>query len=88
VGGNQMNLDFKLFYMDVINYFQQNIYIAIALAGVFLLLLLRKPKLFFTIVLIASINISLLYVISYTSSLGEAQKFNLIQKNTLHVRAS
>jgi hypothetical protein len=83
-----MNLDFKLFYMDVINYFQHNIYIAIALAGVFLLLLLRKPKLFFTIVLIASINISLLYVISYTSSLGEAQKFNLIQKNTLHVRAS
>ena len=74
-----MSLSFGAYYTEVINYFQHNIYIAIALAGVLLLLLFQKPKLFFTLLLIVAINISSLYVISYTSSLGEKQKRNLIQ---------
>ncbi|UCD34904.1 MAG: hypothetical protein JSU90_11530 [Nitrospiraceae bacterium] len=74
-----MNVNFGAYYAEIMNYFQHNVYIAVALAGVLLLLMVRKPRLFFTIVMIVAVNISLLYVISYTSSLGVSQKKNLIQ---------
>jgi hypothetical protein len=75
-----MNLNIGTYYAEVINYFQHNIDIAIALAGVFMLLLLCKPKLFFlTLVLIVVVNISALYVISKIS-LGEANKKTLIKR--------
>ncbi len=78
-----MNLDIGTFYAEVINYFPYNIDIAIALAGVFMLLLLCKPKLFFlALVLIVAVNISALYVISKIS-LGEVNKKALIKKTTL-----
>lgn len=82
-----MNLNFEAYYAEIMNYVQHNVYVSVALAGVLLLLLFRKPGLFFTIVLIVVLNISMLYVISYTSSLGSVQKKNLIQKNEMHVRA-
>jgi len=76
-------VNFEVFYTEVINYFQHNIYIAIAVTGVLLLLLFRKPKLFFMLLLIVAICISSLYAISYTSSLGAIQKKNMINKNNL-----
>ena len=82
-----MSLNFEFYFTEVITYFQHNIYIGISLASVLILLMLKKPRLFFTLLLIAAINISLLFVISYTSSLGESQKKNLINKTELHVRA-
>jgi hypothetical protein len=81
-----MDLNIGTYYAMVINYFQHNIYIAIILAGAIFLLLIRKPKLFFTLVIIVAINIALLYVISYTSSIGVNQKKNLIQKSELNVK--
>lgn len=78
-----MNLDFKAFYMDVIAYFQHNIYIAIALAGVFLIILFRKPKMFFIIFLIVSVLIGSLFVISSISNLGEKHKKELVRERTL-----
>jgi len=76
-------LNFEAYYAEVIHYFQYNMYIGITLAGILLLLLFRKPKLFFTVLLIAAINISTLYVISYTSTLGVITKKGLVQKGTL-----
>jgi len=81
-----MNLNIGTYYAEVINYFQHNIYIAIILAGIIFLLLFRKPKFFFTLVIIVAINIALLYVISYTSSIGVNQKKNLLQKSELNVK--
>jgi uncharacterized membrane protein YjdF len=78
-----MTLDYKAFYTEVIHYLQNNCYISIAMGGVLLLLLFRKPKLFFTLVLIAALNISALYVISKISSSGEVRKKTLIQKAIL-----
>jgi len=59
-----MAFDHKAFYAEVINYFQYNFDIAIALAGVLMLLLLCKPKLFFALVLILAVNISTLSLLS------------------------
>ena len=82
-----MNLDLNTFYREIILYFQLHTYIGIALAGVLLLLMLRKPKLFFTLMLLVAINVSSLYIISNISALGELKKKDLIQKSTLHVLA-
>jgi hypothetical protein len=82
-----MSLIFESYFSEGFSFFQHNIYIAVALAGVLFLLLIRKTKLFFILVIIAVINISFLYGISYTSSLGVKQKQNLFQKSELHLRA-
>lgn len=82
-----MTLDLNTFYREIILYFHYHTYIAVTLAGVLLLLMFQKPKLFFTLIMIVVINISLLYVISNISSLGELKKQHLIQKSTFHVQA-
>jgi hypothetical protein len=82
-----MSLIFESYFPEGFSFFQHNIYIAVALVGVLFLLLIRKTKLFFLLVIIAVINISFLYGISYTSSLGVKQKQNLFQKSELHLRA-
>jgi len=82
-----MNLDLEAYYMEILSYFQTNTHIGIALGFVLFLLLLRKPKLFFTIALIVVVNVSILYVISYTASISEAQKTHLISKTSAQVSA-
>jgi hypothetical protein len=82
-----MSLIFESYFSEGFSFFQHNIYIAVALAGVLFLLLIRKTKLFFILVIIVAINISLLYVMSYSSSLGANQKKNLMQTSEMHVRA-
>jgi hypothetical protein len=76
-----MSLIFESYFPEGFSFFQHNIYIAVALVGVLFLLLI------FLLVIIAVINISFLYGISYTSSLGVKQKQNLFQKSELHLRA-
>jgi hypothetical protein len=76
-----MNLNFDSVYSEVVLYLQNNIYISIALAGVLLLLLFKKPKLFFIILLIACINIASFYVISQISMVGTDQEAKLVKKN-------
>lgn len=77
-----MDMNFNNVYSEVVLYLQNNIYIAIALAGVFLLLLFKKPKLFFIILLIACINIASFYVISQIASVGTDQGSKLVKKNS------
>jgi len=59
------------------NYFQNNIYIVIVLAGVTCLLLFRKPKLFLIVFFISLILTGVLYLISTLSTKGvyEEQKY-------------
>jgi len=76
-----MSLNFDIVYTEVVQFFQNNIYITIALAGVLLLLLFKKTKLFFIILLIASLNIGLFYVISQISSQGLNHGEKLIDKS-------
>ena len=73
--------DIDALYVGIINYLQNNTPIAIALAGVLLLLLFKKTKLFFIILFIVALNVSLLYVISGISAAGAAQKEKLVHKS-------
>jgi len=82
-----MNLDLEVFYGETVNYFQNNTYIAIALAGVLLLLLLKKPKLFLMIALIVAVNVASLYVISKISSVGLDEKNKLVQQTSQRLTA-
>jgi hypothetical protein len=82
-----MSLNFEAYYLEILNYFRANMNIAIAMGGVLFLLLLKKPKLFFAIALIVAINVSALYVISYTASVSDMQKHRLISKTTAQLEA-
>jgi len=82
-----MNLDLEAYYVEISNYLNANVHIAIALGVVLLVLLMRKPKLFFTIALIVAVNISILYVISYTASVSDMQKKRLISKTSTQANA-
>jgi len=76
-----MNLNFDSVYSEVVLYLQNNMYIAVALAGVLLLLLFKKPKLFFIILIIACINIASFYVISQIAMVGTEHGSRLVEKN-------
>ena len=77
-----MNLNFDNVYSEIVLYLQNNVYVAVALAGVFLLLLFKKPKLFFIILLIICINIASFYVISEISIVGTDHGSKLAERNT------
>lgn len=76
-----MSLNFEAVYTEVVQYLQNNRYITIALAGVLLLLLFKKTKLFFIIFLIAALNIGLFYVILEISTVGVDKGEKLIEKS-------
>jgi len=82
-----MNINFEEYYLEILNYFRANPYLAMAVGGLLMLLLMKKPKLFFTIALIVAINISALFVISYTASVSDMQKKKLISKTTEQINA-
>jgi chromate transport protein ChrA len=63
-----------------VNYFQDNMYIAIALAVVFCLLLFRKPKVFLTLIFVTVFLTGVLYLISTLSTTGAFQKQKLVQE--------
>jgi len=76
-----MNIDIQAFYLETLNYFQNNLNIAIAIAGILVILLIRKTKLFFVIALIVAVNVSALFVISKISAAGIDQKSKLINES-------
>jgi len=82
-----MSLNFEEYYLEILNYCRANTYLAMAIGGLLLLLLMKKPKLFFTIALIVAVNISALFVISYTASVSDMQKKKLISKTTEQINA-
>lgn len=73
----EMNLDFTVLYSGINEYFQNNPYIAIALAGILLLMLFRKPKLFFTLLFVSAVIAGSLFLITNISNLG-LEKKNII----------
>lgn len=77
-----MNLDFTALYSGIVEYFQDNEYIAIALAGIFLLMLFRKPKLFFTLLFVSAVIAGSLFLISNISSVGLEKKNILVHERS------
>lgn len=74
-------MDFLLMIKYIfLDYFRDNIHIAIALAGVVCFLFFRKPKLFVTVFFIALILTGVLYLISTLTITGVYQEYKLIHK--------
>jgi hypothetical protein len=67
-----------------LDYFQDNIHIAIAFAGVVGLVFFRKPKLFFTVFSIALILTGVLYLISTLTITGAYEEHKYINKEKRH----
>jgi hypothetical protein len=78
-----MNIDFALLYSGVVEYLQNSIYVSIGLAATFLLLLFKKTKQFFVILLIVSVLLGSLFIISHLSDLGYYHKKKLVREETL-----
>ena len=78
-----MNFDFTTLYSGIIEYIQNTNYIAIALAGILLLMLFRKPKLFFTLLLISAVIAGALFLISNISDLGLENKSVLVRERSI-----
>jgi hypothetical protein len=78
-----MTISFEEIYNTIFHYFNDNIYIAIALTVVLLYLLFRKPKFFLSILLVASVLTAVLYVISHISSAGIETKDVMIKETIL-----
>jgi len=74
-------------FSDIINsivvYLQSNIYITVGLALVSLLLLFRKPKFFFTLLVIASLLLGMLYMIFVVAGTGSNLKRDMAKENIL-----
>jgi hypothetical protein len=83
-----MSIDIEAFYIETLNYFQSNTNIAIAFAGILLVLLVRKPRLFFIIALIVAVNVASLFVISKISSAGIGQKNRLVHESIQQLTAN
>lgn len=77
-----------MIFSDIINniavYLQSNIYIAVGLALVSLLLLFRKPKLFIMLFFIISLLLGIFYIISYVADTGNEYKRELVKENILN----
>ena len=78
-----MNLDFTALYSGIIEYFQNNKYIAIALACILLLMLFRKTKLFFTLLLFSAVIAGSLFLISNISDLGLEKKSVVVHERSI-----
>ena len=78
-----MKINFDEIYNVMLNYFHDNIYIAIALAVVLLYLLFREPKLFISLLLVVCVLTALLYVLSLISSVGIESKKDMVNVKDL-----
>lgn len=59
---------------------QSNIPVAIVIGLFFVFLLIKKPKLFFTVFFILVVLLGAFYVMSYISSIGVSYKKDLLSK--------
>ena len=74
-------MDFAAVIHEVARYFGENPYIAGALGLLFLFLLLTKPKLFFSVVILVAILAGVFYLISNLASMGASEKGKLLYKD-------
>jgi hypothetical protein len=75
-------MDFSLIVDSIIILLKDNLPVVIAMTFLLIILLFRKPKLFFMVCFITLLLGSVLYVISDVSSTGVAEKQELIYKST------
>ncbi len=75
-------MDFSLIIDSIVTFLKNNLSIVVAMTFILIILLFRKPKLFFMICFITLLLGSVLYVISDVSSTGVAEKQELIYKST------
>lgn len=73
-------MDFTALINELLAYFRENPYIAGALGLFFLFLLFKKPKLFFSVLVLAGLLAGVFYLISNVASTGVSQKGKLIYK--------
>jgi membrane protein implicated in regulation of membrane protease activity len=73
-------MDFYSTINSVMLYFQTNTYVAILVGLILLFFLVRKPKLFLTIFIIAVVLLGISYLISSVTSIGMTKKSVLINK--------
>lgn len=73
-------MDFAAIINDIVTYFRENPYIAGALGLLFIFLLLTKPKLFFSVVVLVGILAGVFHLISNLASTGASQKEKMIYK--------
>ena len=78
-----MSINIEEIYSVMFNYFHDNIYVTIALAVVLLYLLYRKPKLILSLLLIASVLTTVIYVISHISSSSIETKGDMTKAKNL-----
>jgi len=74
-------MDFSVILNSIVIFLQDNPLITLAMTVVLIILLYRKPKIFFTIFFITLLLGVVLYVISIVSSTGVSQKQELIHKS-------
>ncbi len=74
-------MDFLAAFESIVrSFYQEYLYVVIALGLVLLVLLFRKPKIFLAILSIVLIITGVLYLISTLSSTGTTQKERLLYK--------
>jgi hypothetical protein len=75
-------MDFSLITDSIIILLKDNLPVVIGMTFILIILLFRKPKLFFMIFLLTLLLGSVFYVISDVSSTAVAEKQELIYKST------
>ena len=73
-------MDFNAVINELVAYLRENPYIAGALGLFLLFLLFKKPKLFFSVVVLAGLLAGVFYLISSVASTGVSQKGKLFYK--------
>jgi hypothetical protein len=74
-------MDFSIIIESIVTFLRYNPLIVIALTFLLIIMLFRKPKLFFIISFITLILAAALYVISVVSFTGVTEKKELIDKS-------
>jgi Ca2+/Na+ antiporter len=74
-------MDFSIIIESIVTFLRDNPLIVIALTFLLIIMLFRKPKLFFIISFITLILAAALYVISVVSFTGVTEKKELIDKS-------
>ncbi len=73
-------MDFSVFTNDIISYAQSHTFIVIVIAIGLLILLYRKPKVFFGMLFFSLVAAGLFYLIIYVSGPGKESKEKLLQE--------
>lgn len=80
-------MDFSVFTNDIASYAQNHTFIAILIAIGLLILLYKRPKLFFGMLFCGLLVAGLFYLITYVSGPGKESKEKLLQEEEQQVES-